>query len=89
MNLSSATYVQVYPNPSSDETEFAFQLPSNFENYDLEIYDSSGHAIKNTPILANTTIYKMEVKNLSSGIYFFTLNSKNKILQTGKFIITK
>ena len=74
MNVSSSTYVQEYPNPSSGEAEFKFQLPSNFENYELQIYDAAGHSINIFKISGTTTKFSME---------------ENKILQTGKFIINK
>ena len=85
----SVNFVQEYPNPSSGIIEFKFQLPSNFENYELVIYDSSGQ-IQNKITIPGTTInYKMEEQQLSSGTYYFSLNTKNKVLQSDKFIITK
>lgn len=89
MDNSSANFVQEYPNPSSGEAEFKFDLPSNFQSYDLVIFNSSGNVINTIKISGTTTKYRIEEKSISSGSYFYTLKTKDKILQSGKFIISK
>ncbi|MEI6816348.1 MAG: T9SS type A sorting domain-containing protein [Bacteroidota bacterium] len=85
----TASYVQEFPNPSSGLVEFKFDLPGNIQNYELIIYDSNGQTINLVNITSTTSIYKMEYKQFSSGTYFFTFNTNEKVLQTGKFIIYK
>ncbi len=81
-------YVQIYPNPSSGAITFKINAPSNFEKFELTIYDASLQKIK-TENCEGVKIINIDNSNLSSGTYFYSLQTKNKILQTGKFIITK
>jgi len=81
-------YVQIYPNPTSGTITFKIDAPSNTENYELTIYDSSLQNVRSEHFNGSRTI-TINNDNLSSGGYFFSLQSKNKIIQTGKFVITK
>jgi hypothetical protein len=81
-------YVQIYPNPSSETTTFKIDAPSNFEKYEFTIYDASVQKLK-TEYLTGSKTVTIDNTDLSSGTYFFSLQTKNKIVQTGKFIVTK
>jgi hypothetical protein len=86
VKVPSTQFVKTYPNPSSGSINFDFQLPSNFENFELIIYNSIGEAINRIKINNSTTKYKFS--NLNSGSYFYMLNTEFKLLETGKFIIS-
>jgi len=81
-------YVQIYPNPSSGEMTFQINAPSNMEDYQLYIYDATLQKVKSENCSGRKTI-TIDNSILSSGNYFYSLQTKNKIVQTGKFIITK
>ena len=81
-------YVQIFPNPSSGYTTFEVDVPNNFENYELTIYDASFQSVRTESIKGRQRI-TIESDMLSSGDYYFSLQTKNKIIQTGKFIISK
>lgn len=89
LDATSASYVKVFPNPARSETYFQFNFPSNTEKYELIIYNSSVQRISTIKIPATTEKYRLDDTPLSSGLYFFTLQNENKVLQNGKFIITK
>lgn len=89
LDATSASYVKVFPNPATGETYFQFDFPSNTEKYELNIYNSTGQVIKTIKIPTATEKYRLDDTPLSSGLYFFTLKTENKVLQNGKFIITK
>jgi hypothetical protein len=81
-------YVQLFPNPSSDIIILKISTPSSIEESSLSIYNASFQVIGTESIRGNRTITIGNDK-LSSGTYFFSLQTKNKILQTGKFILSK
>ena len=81
-------YVQIYPNPTTGKITFQIETPSNIENYELTIYNASWQKIKTENCIGVKTL-TIDNNNLSSGNYFYSLQTKNKILQTGKFIIAK
>jgi hypothetical protein len=89
VEAASAMYVKTYPNPTTGATDFQFDLPSNIEKYELVIYNSSAGVIKTIQIKSATDKYHLDGSDLSSGIYFFTINTVNKVLQNGKFILSK
>lgn len=75
---------QNYPNPFNPSTIIKFSLTRN-EFVSLIVYDITGKEIEklvNTKLEAGTYAYQFNASNLSSGIYFYTL-------QAGNFIETK
>ena len=84
----STSYVIVFPNPSSNQVNFNINPPGNIDNYVLTIFDAAFQTIKNIKLNGETKV-SLDCMPLSSGTYFYSLQSKNKVYQTGKFIITK
>lgn len=79
-----------YPNPFNPSTKIQFTIPKD-DFVKLYVYDLSGRLIKNL-IDGYTTAGNHNItfdgSNLSSGVYFYTLQtSSNKI--TNKFILNK
>jgi len=81
--------VKIFPNPASQQLNFELTLPDNTNQYELVIMNGNSQELKreNTAISGNR--FAIDVKDYSSGTYYYSLASKNKILQTGKFILTK
>lgn len=82
-------YVEVFPNPSSMQLNFKVSLPDNLNDYELMIFNSNSRECKREKIGVSGTIYSFDVRGYSSGTYFYSLASKNKVVQTGKFILVK
>ena len=80
--------MQVYPNPTNGNITFQINAPSNTENYELTIYNTSLQPIKYEKVMGSKSL-SINNDKLSSGSYFFSLQTTNKIIQTGKFIIIK
>lgn len=88
-NLLNQIYVTVYPNPSSSSVTFNIDPPDNISEFELAIIDSNAHQVKCEKINSNFRNYMLNTSNMSSGTYFYSLCTKYKSYQTGKFIITK
>lgn len=82
------SYVEVFPNPSAIQVNFKISAPDNYEQYELTIFDSEFKTIKTNAINGQTTV-TLDCNLLSSGTYFYSLQNKHNVLQTGKFILTK
>ena len=82
------SYVKVFPNPTSNQINFQITPPGNIEKYELIIFNSVFQIIKKTEIEGETKI-NLDCNPLNSGTYLYSLQNKNKLFQTGKFIITK
>jgi len=87
---SSFKLEQNFPNPFNPSTKIRFSLPENtFAT--LTVYDISGKEIERAysgKLNAGVYEYQLNGTNLSTGIYFYTLNAGSKII-TKKMILTK
>lgn len=81
---------QNYPNPFNPSTKIDFSLPEN-SKVSLRVFDITG---KETAVLINSEMaagfhtVNFEARNLSSGIYFYTIIAGN-FTKTAKMVLTK
>ncbi|HXF90534.1 MAG TPA: T9SS type A sorting domain-containing protein [Candidatus Nitrosotenuis sp.] len=86
---SQQSYVNLYPNPSAMKINFEIAPPNNQEEFDLVIYDAYGRELYRKNIKAANDKYTLDFSNFSNGTYFYSLVTKEKSFQTGRFMITK
>jgi hypothetical protein len=84
-----ATYVKIFPNPSSMLLNFEINLPDNLNDYEFIIINNNSQVLRKQKIGVSDHSFSLDVKEYSSGTYYYSLASKIKVLQSGKFIITK
>ena len=89
INLRNNSYVTVFPNPTSHLLTFKINPPDNINNYELVIVDNNAKEARREKIEAGNDKYVIDISGYNSGTYFYSLCTKNKSCQTGKFIITK
>ena len=85
----SDSYVKVFPNPSAGQINFQITVPCHSEKHELKIFNSAFQVMKTIEVFESTTQLNLENSFLSSGTYFYLLTSKRKVIQTGKFTISK
>ncbi|MFM2156855.1 MAG: Secretion system C-terminal sorting domain [Bacteroidota bacterium] len=86
---SSNVFVKVFPNPASNNIQFQITCPNIFEEFDLVIFDSQSKRINSSPIKGIFNSLSINCENFADGTYFYSLQNKDKVFQTGKFIKTK
>ena len=84
---------QNYPNPFNPVTTIQFAIPQNFTGHKttLRIYDILGREVVelvNDYLLPGFYSVKFNGSDLSSGVYFYILNTGNRIL-SNKMILSK
>ncbi len=57
--------------------------------YELMILDNNAKEIKREKINFRNANYSIDMTNCSSGTYYYSLCTKSKAYQSGKFILTK
>lgn len=83
-------FVELYPNPVSQELKFHIHIPSNSnDNYELTLMDINGNIVKREAINYSTSNLSLNVDDLSSGSYIYSVAIHGNSLQSGKFVITK
>lgn len=79
----SKLYVEVYPNPSSDQISFRF---NNDEVRNIQIFSASGE--RQQLIRTTSNRLRLDVSCFSPGIYYYlVLNGPGKIQGSGNFVV--
>ncbi|MDB4533722.1 T9SS type A sorting domain-containing protein [Vicingaceae bacterium] len=82
---TSELSINLYPNPA--ELAITIDIFNLLDVSDLLIYNSLGHAIKQTVITKENNTYIINLQNFSTGIYFIKIVDKeNNSLKSTKFI---
>ena len=66
---------KMFPNPASDLVNI--QLPTGSDKAEVSIFDYTGRLMKSKTITSNDS--KLDVNNLSNGMYLIRVTSNNKI----------
>ena len=72
--------ILVYPNPVENDVNFVFGL---YKNLEINIFDLSGKKIYSNTFIHSANI---NIAYLKSGIYTYTVSSKNGFFEEGKII---
>ncbi|MEO8087787.1 MAG: T9SS type A sorting domain-containing protein [Bacteroidota bacterium] len=83
------TYITIFPNPTSGSLTFEINLPNNMEEFELVIVDNSGREAKHEKINFSNHRCVIDVMDFSNGTYYYSLCTKRKAYQSGKFILNK
>lgn len=76
--IGNPVLVTVYPNPASEYVRIEFDQPVDAE-IRLSVIDFRGKVVLTEPIVSGTSLYEVNMQNLSSGIYYLRL-------QKGRFL---
>jgi endonuclease/exonuclease/phosphatase family metal-dependent hydrolase len=81
-------FVSAYPNPASDVVNIAVKTKDD-KVLKLRLYDISGHLVTNPVEVKGTTENStsvIQLSNLKTGIYVYTLSENNKVIYSNKII---
>ncbi|MNL37514.1 hypothetical protein D3C87_1596640 [compost metagenome] len=81
-------FVQAYPNPATDVVNVTVKTKED-KILKLRLYDISGHLVGNPIEIKGTEEKKdavIQLGNLRSGIYVYTLSENNKVIYSNKII---
>ncbi|MEI8136991.1 MAG: T9SS type A sorting domain-containing protein [Bacteroidota bacterium] len=83
-NEISKSNVYSYPNPTKNL--LYIKSEKDFSDQTLSIYDVIGNCVKSQQIISNTTLLQVDVTELSSGMYYYLINSNGGNSIRNKFI---
>ncbi|TDO69849.1 putative secreted protein (Por secretion system target) [Flavobacterium chryseum] len=81
-------FVSAYPNPAYDVVNIAVKTKDD-KVLKLRLYDISGHLVANPVEVKGTTENStsvIQLSNLKTGIYVYTLSENNKVIYSNKII---
>ena len=73
-----------YPNPCQHTLCFNNLKPSA-NSYTIMIFDRSGKRVKEIEILASDALIQVDINDLTSGLYLYTIVSDHDYMSSGKF----
>lgn len=82
-NNEAAVSVKVYPNPATDFINIEYNA---LEDGKISLFDITGKKITEQVLKASNKISQLEISQLNSGIYFYTVVSNNKTIATKKIV---
>lgn len=83
-----------YPNPFNPKTTISFELPVNINNPIIEIFNIKGQQIRQYPIFNNQSSIIWDGTDqannpVSSGVYFYRINTDEGVLTSKKMLLLK
>lgn len=78
-----------YPNPAVTVANINYALKSGWGKAKIEVYSMLGAKVKRVALEDDQGTLKMDIANLPSGMYFYTLNVDGNDIATKKMLITK
>jgi len=75
----------LYPNPATNNFNLSFEQ-SPTKAMQLSIYNSAGQLVKQEQLTAFGNEYRVDIEDLSIGVYFVRLESDGKVVFSSKFI---
>lgn len=89
-NIVSLDYYlfQNYPNPFNTITTIPYNLPQGV-NGSLRVFNTQGQTVTNTPVFYNQRNVTFDALELSSGVYFYRIETSNYNTPTKKMVLLK
>jgi hypothetical protein len=84
---SNGTISNAFPNPTNSVVSFKYEISEYSSKGQIVIFDMLGKAIKTVPLTDKRGTAKIQVNDLNSGIYFYSIIVDGKAFSTKKFVI--
>jgi hypothetical protein len=85
----SAFVSHPYPNPASSMVSFDYQFPAGTSTAKINIHNLLGAKVKEINIPGFEGKVSFNVQDLKDGIYFYSVNVNNEIIETKRLVISR
>ncbi|MFO7723457.1 MAG: T9SS type A sorting domain-containing protein [Bacteroidales bacterium] len=79
----------VYPNPANDKLFFDYNPSAVADPRTLVIRDMAGRKVRESELPNQQGTLEMDVTEMESGVYFYSLLQNNKVILTRKLVIKR
>ncbi len=76
-----------YPNPASENINIKYSLPAGSHSGNIVITDLQGKLADQLMINSNTDKITLPTGGYKPGLYFYTIESNNRKIETGRFLV--
>lgn len=84
---NNISFSNAYPNPAINTFNIDYNFDTNINNASLKIVNLLGSVVKEVEIDQNSNKLSMDISNLDSGVYFYSIVVNNEVFQTKKLVI--
>jgi hypothetical protein len=84
-NYAKEDIISLYPNPSKENSWVQISRETLSGELNFVLRDNLGRELKR--VILSDILTRIETANVSSGLYFYSIEDKNKILKSGKLVI--
>ncbi len=78
-----------YPNPAKNYTRIDYQLPTGINKGEIVFYDAKGNEVKRFVVDRTFNHLRISTAELSSGTYFYNLQTSKGIVGAKKLVVIK
>ena len=79
--------LNTYPNPATDIISVNYSIDGNVNNAKLNVYDIVGKKVKSYVLTNNKDQLSINVSDLNSGVYFYSIMVDGKAIKTERVIV--
>ncbi len=85
--LKNVWMSDVYPNPATNYVSIDYKLPNQVDNASIKIVNILGSVVKEQNVDIQNNSVSMDISNVKSGIYFYSLTVNGELYSTKKLIV--
>ncbi len=78
-----------YPNPANSQVTFDYNFRAGTNNVKINIHNLLGAKVKEISIFGTNGKAIIDVNDLNDGIYFYSVNIDNKIVETKRLVVSR
>ena len=85
--LANTTFSPAFPNPADNHVSFNYDIPAEVNNAEILITNLLGAVVYEGSINGMSGTKRIDVSNLTEGIYFATLKLDNQVATSQKILV--
>jgi hypothetical protein len=87
--LTTSGTIEAFPNPASQQTSIEYSLSQSFQNAYVKVYDLMGKEMAQYDLDSENGTIRLNLRNYTEGVYFYTLVADGKSIATKKLVVSK
>ncbi len=85
--MANAHISDLYPNPATSYVSINYDLPAQVETASVKIMNILGSVVKNEVMNKNASNLRVDVSDLTNGVYFYSVIINNEVYKTKKLVV--
>jgi len=80
---------EIYPNPASNFVNIDYELTSEVTQANVKVFNLLGAEVKSANLIQSGNKLRMDISDLESGIYFYSVIVNGDVYRTKKLVVQK